>query len=160
MATHSKTPFSPRRGSGPWYGDERARVMFERGIRGAYPSIGPGRPGRRAGDRYDYTVDLELEPFEAKRVRISFPAASRPRDPKVSVVGPPEHSPHRYKDGYLCIWYPEDPKDRRWVDTDGLVHLIDLVRLHLMREACWRETGEWPGPEITHVPKTSIEGAI
>ena len=62
----------------------------------------------------------------------------------------PTESPHRYQDGTLCMWYPQDPKERRWTFSDGLLHLIGLIQVHLIREHLWRETGDWPGDEAPH----------
>ena len=72
--------------------------------------------------------------------------------PKVLADGP-EESPHRYRHEdarSLCLWYPRDGPDRRWVPTDGLVQLIGMVEMHLFKEAYWRETGEWLGEEGPH----------
>ena len=87
--------------------------------------------------------------YEARRVRIRFSGNSDV--PAVFVDGPKE-SPHRYSDGSLCMWYPGDPVDHRWVFEDGLLSLIGLVIAHLFREAWWRETGEWAGEEVPHGP--------
>ena len=59
----------------------------------------------------------------------------------------PRWSPHRYGDGSLCMWFPDDPPARRWVPADGLEALVVYIRAHLVREDWWRRTGEWPGPE-------------
>lgn len=65
-------------------------------------------------------------------------------------------SPHRNAAegplGYeLCLYYPGDPEEQRWVPVDGLVALADLARAHLWREHVWRtEDGFWPGPEAPH----------
>jgi hypothetical protein len=69
--------------------------------------------------------------------------------PGVFADGSPD-SPHRYDDGGLCMWHPTDPDARRWCFGDGLVDLLDTVRAHLLREAIWRETGDWPGDEVPH----------
>lgn len=61
-------------------------------------------------------------------------------------------SPHRYKDGGLCIWHPSDAVEYRWVFEDGLLQLLGHIAAHLFREAWWRETGEWLGPEAPHGP--------
>jgi hypothetical protein len=53
------------------------------------------------------------------------------------------------------MWHPDDPDERRWVFSDGLGSLIDHVALHLYREAYWRTTGEWLGPEAPHSPKAA-----
>lgn len=76
--------------------------------------------------------------------------------PRIYVDGPTE-SPHRYGERELCIWYPRDPPERRWVFEDGLLVLINLIQAHLFREAWWREKGEWLGPEAPHaVPKEPV----
>lgn len=43
-----------------------------------------------------------------------------------------------------------DPPENRWVFEDGLLALLGLIRLHLLREAWWRETKDWAGPEAPH----------
>src|SRR5207237_15432 len=78
------------------------------------------------------------------------------RVPKVFVNGPAE-SPHRYGDGSLCMWYPPDPPEQKWVHSDGLLVLLNYIQAHLFREAWWRETGEWLGPEAPHArPKEPV----
>ena len=88
--------------------------------------------------------------YGARKVHIRFSGMSDV--PSVFVDGPRD-SPHRYSDGSLCMWYPRDPVDRRWVFEDGLLDLIGLVIAHLFREAWWRETGEWLGEEVPHEPQ-------
>lgn len=65
----------------------------------------------------------------------------------------PTTSPHRYPARgrtHLCIWYPSDPPERRWVPEDGLLRLFGMVQTHLFKEGWWRETGEWVGDEAPH----------
>jgi len=62
----------------------------------------------------------------------------------------PFWSPHRYRDGALCMWHPDDPPARRWFHSDGLPALIGLITAHLVRENWWRTMGEWLGPEAPH----------
>jgi hypothetical protein len=33
---------------------------------------------------------------------------------------------------------------------DGLLSLFEMTRVHLFKEAYWRETGEWLGEEVGH----------
>lgn len=82
-----------------------------------------------------------------QRVTIEFPADG-PDVPHVFVPGP--GSPHRYDDGSLCMWYPRDPQEKRWTWRDGGVVLAGHICAHLIREAWWRETGEWLGEEAPH----------
>jgi hypothetical protein len=87
-------------------------------------------------------------------IEIRFETGSR--IPKIHADGPTE-SPHRYSERRLCIWYPSDPPEQKWVFEDGLLMLINHIQAHLFREAWWRETGgydggEWLGPEVTHGP--------
>ena len=59
-------------------------------------------------------------------------------------------SPHRHDDGSLCIWYPHDPPERRWHRRAGGAALAGHIYAHLIREAWWRQTGEWVGEEVPH----------
>ncbi len=87
---------------------------------------------------------------EVRVVEIRFENWSR--EPRIYANGATE-SPHRYpQDGGLCVWDPKDPPEQRWVFKDGLLALINLIQAHLFREAWWRETGEWPGAEVSHGP--------
>jgi len=88
--------------------------------------------------------------YEPRNVEIRFTGSYRV--PRILVDGP--SSPHRYKtDGdSLCIWHPQDPPEQKWVFEDGLLALLNHIQAHLFREAWWRETGEWLGPEAPHVP--------
>ena len=88
--------------------------------------------------------------YESRDVEIQFKDWSR--SPRIVVDGP--SSPHRYKTNgdSLCIWHPQDPADQRWVFEDSLLALLNHIQAHLFREAWWRETGEWLGPEAPHVP--------
>lgn len=71
------------------------------------------------------------------------------REPSVLVDGPTT-SPHRYDDGSLCMWHPNDPSAHRWLPEDGLLDLLDATADHLFREAWWRDHDEWLGPEAPH----------
>ncbi|MGI9098383.1 MAG: hypothetical protein ACR2H2_07805 [Solirubrobacteraceae bacterium] len=62
----------------------------------------------------------------------------------------PTGSPHRYSGDRLCIWHPDDPPEHAWTADDGLGELIPHVAIHLFKEAYWRKTGEWLGPEASH----------
>jgi hypothetical protein len=97
--------------------------------------------------------------YEPRNVEIRFEHWSRV--PSIVIDGP--SSPHRYKaDGdSLCIWHPQDPPEQRWIFEDGLLALINHIQAHLFREAWWRETGEWLGPQAPHGPvKEPVREAI
>lgn len=64
-------------------------------------------------------------------------------------------SPHRMPDRSLCLFYPGDPVERRWIAGDGLLSLLDLAADHLFYETYWRHTGGpkrgvWLGDEAPH----------
>lgn len=64
-------------------------------------------------------------------------------------------SPHRMPDDTLCLYEPEDPAERRWTASDGLVALLNIVQNHLFCELRWRNTGGysggvWPLDEAPH----------
>lgn len=139
-----------KRYGGPWYGDEHKRLLFEHGARRHVQ-------GSFQGGGRQYTGTLPVPGYESRRVTIKFRKGST--IPHVTVDGPTD-SPHRYGDGSLCVWYPHDPVDQRWVFYDGLDALLGLIALHLFSEAWWREYGEWLGPEAPHAPPSSktVEG--
>lgn len=144
-----------RRKAQPWYTDIRARLRFERGVWTAYPALRSTATGRGMRAKVTYSVLVDVPHFEPRRAAIAFANWTAPSVPRISVDGP-EQSPHRYDDRTLCIWYPLDPEDRRWVSDDGLLALIDITRIHLFKEAYWRETGLWVGAEAPHAPPMGI----
>ena len=137
----------PRRyNPGPWYGRFRDRLHFEGPARTNIPEL-RSRP-RRRGRGWQYVLSIDPPGCPTTRVWINFALAS-PHVPLVTVDGPTE-SPHRYDDGTLCMWYPYDPQERRWIFADGLLHLLGLIQVHLIREHLWRQTGRWYGDEAPH----------
>jgi hypothetical protein len=131
-----------QRGGGPWYGRDRDCILFDGPAR-AFPGL---RILKGKGGRV-YRLRLAVPYYEPRDVEIRFEDWSRV--PSIFVDGP--SSPHRYDDGdSLCIWHPRDPPEQRWVFEDGLLALLNHIQAHLFREAWWRETGEWLGPEAPH----------
>lgn len=104
-----------------------------------------------------YCVSIDVPCYEPRSVRIFF-AADRAADFPIILADGPTASPHRYPDfgrQLLCVWHPDDTRESRWTMQDGLPSLLALIRLHLFREAWWRDTGgaEWLGPEAGHGPE-------
>lgn len=96
-----------------------------------------------------YRVRMGVPYYEPRNVEIRFVGGARV--PRITVDGP--GSPHRYnQNGWLCIWHPRAPVEEKWVFEDGLLALLNLIQAHLFKEAWWRETGEWLGPEAPHTP--------
>ena len=131
-----------------WCRDVAARGRMEAGIRSRYPGIKISK----SAERLTYELDLDLEVYEPRRITIVFKADEPPSCVAVFADGPTE-SPHRYGERRLCMWYPADPPELRWLPEHRLVGLIEMSRLHLFREEYWRRTGgrddgEWLGPEI------------
>jgi hypothetical protein len=93
-------------------------------------------------------VIVNVPSYPTRQVQIIFRKDS-PRVPRVTVDGPTE-SKHRFSSGELCMWHWDDPVENRWTVEDGLIALIGHIATHLFREAWWRDTGEWLGPEIGH----------
>lgn len=130
-----------------WPGDLFRRVTFERGTRAVYPTL----RGRRRGLGFRYDADVKVPLIDVVR-HVTVVFADRTLVPVVFADGPRE-SPHRYDDGSLCMWYPDDPAAARWVFADGLLDLLDLTVNHLVREGLWRRIGEWIGPEAPHTTR-------
>lgn len=128
------------------------RLRFERGARTAYPGLRGGPTKRTTGFRYIATIDVPY--YETRTVTITFRARSL--TPTVLADGPPQ-SPHRYDDGSLCMWHPDDPPSMRWRFDHGLLDLLDAIMAHLFREAWWREHNEWLGPEVGHQPNPELK---
>lgn len=136
---------------GSWYDDFRYRLRFEGAARTAFPSMSVSRTGkgRKAGSVV-YTLYVSVPEFNDRRlVRIALWNDRCATVQSVTADGPTE-SPHRYSDEALCMWYPKDGVDQRWVADDGLLRLIRCTQVHLFKEAYWRRYGEWPGPEAPH----------
>ena len=138
-----------KRYGGPWYANFAKRMVFELGVNDEFSDLKVRTIRTKKSKFIEYTLQIEVPNYGYSRnVRIKlFPISSS--DPKVYVDGPTE-SPHRFEDDSLCIWYPWDPKEMRWEFNDGLLHLLVLIQAHLFREAWWRDTNEWLGPEVDH----------
>jgi len=136
-----------------WYSDLARRIVFEcplRRINSTVRARGPVNLGH-----YEINVTIELIEGTQRRVRIVFDD-DRPTVPRVVVIGEERQQgwPHRYGDGSLCMWFPKDPPEQRWLLEDGLLALIGYVEAHLFREIWWLEHDEWLGPEAGHGPPT------
>lgn len=59
-------------------------------------------------------------------------------------------SPHRMPDDSLCLYYPADPIEQRWVAADGLDELVSITARHLFAEEYWRSARTWPLQEAPH----------
>lgn len=142
---------------------------FERGVLQEYPDIirRLGSVGSAFGVWYSTVVRPDR--FEPRAVEVFVPLEDG-SEPLVYADGPSD-SPHRYPVPgrgriRLCMWYPNDPPDRRWRPDDGLLALLGHVRVHLIREGYYREdmaaNGEavWLGPEAPHDRSGSRAGAL
>ena len=143
MSARRKSTWPLNRSKGPWYGLTVVRLNFERGVKAQFPNL---RGGRIKGG-YEYSGTVAVSDYEPRKVRIIFNGMAK--IPSVFADGPLE-SPHRYPSDSLCMWYPNDRVEQRWVFEDGLLALMGLVMAHLFKEAWWRETGEWLGEEVAH----------
>jgi hypothetical protein len=145
-----------------WFLSASARHAFEQlaGVQHAFFTSSLGDVAKHRV--YVLTLVITVSTIGSRGVTITFSDrdAERPRvEVTEAVLDPadPRWSPHRYNKGALCMWHPKDSRAKRWVPTDGLPALLAYVRVHLVREAWWRDTGEWVGTEAMHadLPKTS-----
>lgn len=135
------------RESRAWFDDLASLYAFEREARRELGAL--RRSDASPPRRLVYELVLDVPVYDERReVRIEFPA-SHAVLPSVFVDGP-DDSPHRYEDGSLCMYHPDDPPERRWVPNDGLAALIDCTRAHLFQEAEARAGRGWPGDEAPH----------
>lgn len=93
---------------------------------------------------YNGTVNLDTIGVE-RRLALIFPGPPSRTSPIVMADGP-TRSRHRFywsRPSSLCLWYSGDPSSMRWTLRDGLGTLIDLSRVHLVKEAWWSVSGTW-----------------
>lgn len=139
-----------------WLQDMPRRARLEAGARRAYSDLRSARLRGTHGTRTRYCAQVVIPGYESRLVTIEF-EHTNPLSPHIFADGPSgyDDSPHRYATRgrtRLCIWYPSDPSDRKWVPDDGLLVLFGMAAEHLFKEAWWRETDEWLGDEHSHDP--------
>jgi hypothetical protein len=146
-----------RRNKQPWVENFALRLRFEVRARRAYPRMRRTIEGGKRLPRV-YRLIVPVPEYEERAIELQFRRRTRaPTLMRVYADGPVE-SPHRFRPHpmdsqsrpSLCIWLDDDPPEMRWVAADGLLALINHTRIHLFKEAYWRETGEWLGPEAPH----------
>ena len=74
-------------------------------------------------------------------------------EPRVLCLDGPrglDASEHRNGPAELCLYFKDDPPERRWRPRDGLLRLFDLARQHLVGEYLFRQNGAWPFEEAPH----------
>jgi len=148
-----------------WEQNFALRLCFERAAYAVYPNLRCTPVGHRKHARIAYIVPVMVAEYEPRLIEMHFRRTSpKPALTRVYADGP-IGSPHRYaphpRDALqrpsLCIWYPDDPPELRWVPSDGLLSLIEMTRVHLFKEAYWRETGEWIGEEVPHNQRPQVK---
>lgn len=138
-----------RRNSACWHQDVLLRGRFERDARREYPDLRCYTSGRSRKDVVIYIVTVTIPHYKPRLLTITL-ANTRVAYVKSVCTNGTTRSPHRYGRRELCIWDPGGAASERWVAEDGLLALIEHCRVHLFKEAYWRETGEWLGPEAPH----------
>jgi len=133
-----------------WYARPAPRILFQHQLATSGIPVRVVRPPRQHRGGFALAVRLQVPDISEQTVTIVFgPAASVV--PRV-YTNVPSESPHRYRDGSLCMWYPDDPAEQRWTRRDEPSVLLGHIVAHLLREEWWRRTGEWPGTEAEHQP--------
>jgi hypothetical protein len=98
-----------------------------------------------------YRGEVSLDPMpRTRRIAVVLNGPPSQVRPQVMADGPrtDRHRFKTYRPMPLCLWYAHDPPEQQWRLGDCLVGLIDITRVHLFREARFRATGRWPGPEV------------
>lgn len=130
-----------------WFARPANRVCLINELREVSTSVATVKCVARRRNGFALRVTLTPTGLGPQQVTIEFDENGRDT-PHAYVPGP--GSPHRYADGSLCMWYPHDPPSQRWHWNDGGVALAGHICAHLIREAWWRQTGEWVGEEVRH----------
>ncbi len=163
------TGLSPWRWQARWWERRPARV---RELEGA--SLREDRTIRRLGadeiernpDLHAFAASYGIEPedllaylasaeggFGCYRLAVLFLLPPDVAPPRVYCLDGPRGragSEHRTSQVELCLYYREDPAERRWKPEDGLRRLFDLARRHVTGEYIWQKTGAWPVQEAPH----------
>ena len=75
-------------------------------------------------------------------------------EPLISVLEPniSSKAPHRYKGGYLCLYHPKVFKwnGQKLIAKEIMIWTAAWIYFY----ECWKQTGEWYGPEIPHKVKS------
>lgn len=132
-----------------WHTRPAPRILFQHQLAACGVVVRVVRPPRPYRGGFALAARLALPDLVDQAVTIVF-GPGNSTVPHVYTNGPSE-SPHRYFDGSLCMWYPDDPDEQRWTFRDGPAVLLGHIVAHLMREEWWRRTGEWPGTEAEHL---------
>lgn len=140
-----------------WYTRPALRLRFLAEMAAAGSAAWLIRPPRRYRGGLAVRCTVNPPGVDARHVTIVFSPRS-PEIPRVFVDGPAE-SPHRYSGGELCMWWPFDGADQRWLRRDGAAALLGHIVAHLVREEWWRRTGEWVGNEAPHPGHEDQESA-
>ena len=116
-----------------------------------YGSLQGSKTGKGKNAEIVYVVPVTVPKYEEHRtIKIRLTNYSTPTLIGITADGPTD-SPHRYpRTNHLCMWHPDAPDDERWTPDEDLLRLILYATVHLFREAYWRETHVWAGPEAPH----------
>lgn len=72
------------------------------------------------------------------------------KPPEVKIESPKIHSdaPHRYSDGSLCLYFPQD---NDWSPSKFIAKtIVPWTALWLAFYEIWLDTDHWYGPEASH----------
>lgn len=108
--------------------------------------------GVEPGDLLAYISHAEGR-FGCYRLVAAFPWPPDKHDPFVLCLDGPRGqsaSEHRYNETLLCLYYGNDPDERRWKPEYGLLRLFDLARRHIACEHIFGMTKNWPVEQAPH----------
>jgi hypothetical protein len=97
---------------------------------------------------------VEVDDVGTRLVTAIFPGRPSRVRPIVMADGPERsrHRFHRYRVSDLCLYFSRDPASLRWTLKQRMTGLLDITRLHLLKEAWWRVTNDWPSAEVHRHP--------
>ena len=168
---------SPRRQAARWWAEQggwevRWQLEAESMRRDPTITVLMPREMRRTRDIVGFAERLGVELYDllaysansegaGGRLRLVALLPDHPErgHPVVLCLDGPRESKHRnppFEDGVfgksaeLCLYYRQDPDERRWLLEHGLFGLFGLGRIHLANEYEWRRSGKWPGDDAPH----------
>lgn len=129
-----------------WYERKPDRLKVERDILAEkFPKF---RPYKASNGAFKVKGVLETRRGNEYLVAVVCPSNYPNKPPKVFVEKPGlKRGKHRYKDGSLCLFYPED---HSWTPSSTLSTIIARAAGWLHAYETWRLTNNWPGSEVSH----------
>jgi hypothetical protein len=147
----------------PWFMEYPTRWEFELEI---LEKIFPGIKHTICGNRIDLRIRILQSSANGRWIRLNISPDYPKVVPKVfledlhfrfgkhrlerafGITMP--RPPHLYDDNSLCLFYPNDPSEKRWMPDDGIIQIVWWAEEWMKAYYHWIFTRQWLGEEAPH----------